>query len=204
MSCLLAVAATQKPSPFYYSQPGEPKSYPSQPYKTYTNTHLLDPVMTKRQSGQNHYSTPAPMAQSNAYSQSSGNVDFSTILADFGAIAQYINDPYYALEKAQGLLEDLNAELPEALAKMDPAIKTDIKEVNNLILEICDKAVANARPTSTTSYYSPEGIKSTCAFLQKHIPSVSQGLDDPAVITNIIGKLGEFGRLSKQMGDLFD
>ena len=144
------------------------------------------------------------MGPSGTFSKSSGSADFSTLLADFGAITQYINDPYYALEQAQGLLEDLNAELPEALAKMDPAIKSDIKEVNNLILEICDKAVANARPSSTTSYYSPEAMKSTCAFMQKHIPSVSQGLDDPAIISNIIGKLGEFGRLSKEMADLFE
>ena len=198
----MAVAAAQPQN--YYAQPGEPRSYPSQPYKTYTYTveKPLAPVITKRQSSQYSYSAPA--VQSNSLSQSSSGVDFSTILADFGAIAQYINDPYYALEKAQGLLEDLNAELPEALARMDPAIKSDIKEVNNLILEICDKAVANARPSSTTSYYSPEAMKSTCEFMHKHIPSVSQGLDDPAVISNIIGKLGEFGRLSKEMADLFE
>ena len=189
LSCLLVVAAAQKPSSYYYStHPEQPRSYHSVPYvekvpKTYT------------------YSTPVKRQSS---PNGVPNVDFSTILADFGAIAQYINDPYYALEKAQGLLEDLNSELPEALARMDPAIKSDIKEVNNLILEICDKAVANARPSSTTSYYSPEAMKSTCAFIQKHVPSVSQGLDDPAVISNIIGKLGEFGRLSKQMADLFE
>ena len=115
-----------------------------------------------------------------------------------------INDPYFALENAQLLLEDLNNYLPEALARMDPAIKDDIKQVNGLVLEICDRAVANARPSSTTSYYSPEAIVSTCEFLHKHVPSVSKGLDDPAVITNIIQKLRQFGRLSKEMADLFE
>ena len=197
---MLAVAVAQPSSYYYSTRPDQPRSYHSVPYvqkvpKTYRQI---------RQSSQNYYSTPAPLGPSGTFSKSSGSADFSTLLADFGAITQYINDPYYALEQAQGLLEDLNAELPEALAKMDPAIKSDIKEVNNLILEICDKAVANARPSSTTSYYSPEAMKSTCEFMHKHIPSVSQGLDDPAVISNIIGKLGEFGRLSKQMADLFE
>ena len=181
MSCLLVVAAAQKPSKYYYSKPVEIQFY---------ENSTPDITVEKRQSSFN--------SQSNGYS------DFLSALSDLGTVAQYINDPYYALEKAQSLLEDLNADLPDALAKMDPAIKQDIKDVNNLILDICDIAVANARPSTTTSYYSPEGIKSTCAFIQKHVPTVSMGLDDPAVISNIIGKLGEFGRLSKEMADLFD
>ena len=180
MSCFLAVAAAQIPSPYYYKQ--SPRTYSA-------------PVASP---------APALVAQASSYSKGSKDVDFATLLSDFGTIAEFINDPYYALEKSQALLEDLNNDLPEALAKMDPAIKDDIKQVNGLILEICDKAVANIRPSSTTSYYSPQAIKSTCGFLNKHVPTISRGMDDPSVISNLIEKLGKFGRLSKQMADLFE
>ena len=177
----MAVAAAQSASPYYYKQ--TPRTYSA-------------PVA--------YGTAPAPVAKASSYSKGSGDVDFATLLSDFGTIAELINDPYYALEKSQALLEDLNNELPEALAKMDPAIKDDIKQVNGIILEICDKAVTNIRPSSTTSYYSPRAIKSTCGFLNKHVPTISRGMDDPSVISNLIEKLGKFGRLSKQMADLFE
>ena len=192
----MAVAAAQTASPYYYKQysytkPVERSAEPAAPA-----AYAPAPVAQA-------YAT-APVVQASSYSKGSGDVDFATLLTDFGTIAELINDPYYALEKSQALLEDLNNDLPEALAKMDPAIKDDIKQVNALILEICDKAVANIRPSSTTSYYSPQAMKATCGFLNKHVPTISRGMDDPAVITNIIEKLGKFGRLSKQMADLFE
>ena len=177
----MAVAAAQIASPYYYKQVRG----------TYSAPVASAP-------------TSAPVAQASSYSKDSGDVDFATFLSDFGTIAELINDPYYALEKSQALLEDLNNDLPEALAKMDPAIKDDIKQVNGLILEICDKAVANIRPSSTTSYYSPQAMKATCGFLNKHVPTISRGMDDPSVISNLIEKLGKFGRLSKEMADLFE
>ena len=152
------------------------------------------------------YSAPASYVSkpSSSYTQSNNGFLASFAGFDFNSIAQLINDPYSALAKSQGLLEDLNNGLPDALAKMDPSIKNDIKQVNQLILEICDKAVANSNAASTTSYYTPEGMEATCDFLHKHVPTVSRGMDDPAVITNLVQKLGEFGRLSKEMGDLLE
>ena len=187
MACLLVAADAAVPYTYYYKS-----AAPQYTYQQYTY-----PPQAPYQAAP----VAKPYVPATSYSQGSAAWDWSS-LADFSKIGQYINDPYYALEKSQSLLEDLNAGLPDALAKMDPAIKDDIKQVNNLVLEICNKAVANARPTTTTSYYSPEGIKSTCAFLQKHVPTVSRGMDDPAVITNLISKLGEFGKLAGEMGDL--
>ena len=191
MSCVLAVAAAQTASPFYY-RPAQHYSYsaPVERAAQYENVQYAN-------------AASSPVVKSAPFTQGSGDVDFATLLADFSLIGEMINDPYLALEKAQGLLEDLNNDLPDALAKMDPYIKKDIKEVNGLILEICDRAVANARPSDITSYYSPSAMKKTCAFLQKHVPTVSRGMDDPEVITNIIAKLRKFGRLSKEMADLF-
>ena len=196
----MAVAAAQTASPYYYKQAPRTYSY-TKPVER--SAEPAAPAAYAPAPVAQAYAT-APVAQASSYSKGSGDVDFATLLTDFGTIAELINDPYYALEKSQALLEDLNNDLPEALAKMDPAIKDDIKQVNSLILEICDKAVANIRPSSTTSYYSPQAMKATCGFLNKHVPTISRGMDDPAVITNIIEKLGKFGRLSKQMADLFE
>ena len=187
----MAVAAAQTASPYYYKQ--APRTY------SYTT-----PVERSAEPAAPAVYAPAPVAQAYATAPGSEDVDFAKLLTDFGTIAELINDPYYALEKSQALLEDLNNELPEALEKMDKGIKDDIKQVNGLILEICDKAVANIRPTSTTSYYSPQAIKKTCGFLNKHVPTISRGMDDPSVISNLIEKLGKFGRLSKQMAELFE
>ena len=162
----------------------------------------------------------ASVKETNTYSETRGSLSFTGLLDDFDFISKLFNDPFFAIEKAQDLLEDLNSDLPQALAKMDPAVKDDIKNVNGLILDICDKAVTNARsssttsyysptkpyarPASNTSYYSPAAIQSTCGFLHKHVPSISHGLDDPTVISNLIEKLGEFGSLATEFDELFE
>ena len=123
---------------------------------------------------------------------------------NWGSLMEYVNDPWLGLEKAQELLEELNKDLPDALAKMDPSLKNDIKQVNGLVVEICAKAVANARPSTITSYYSPSSMKKTCDFINKHVPEISRGLDEPEVISNLITKVGKFGNLAKQMNDLLE
>ena len=140
---------------------------------------------------------------SNSYTSNSYSSD-GGFNWNWGSIMDYVSDPWLGLEKAQYLLEELDKDLPGALEDMDPAIKEDIKQVNILVVEICDKAVKNAKDNGFNSYYSPSSMKKTCAFINKHVPEISRGLDDPSVITNIIGKLRKFGDLSKQMSDLFD
>ena len=222
--CCLAVTAAQKPSPFYIME--APRLY----YRDYPTKGHVERSISQSAPAYRTYSTTghiersisqtAPVVDSNTYSEASANFSFTDVLDDFNFISKLINDPYFAIGKAQDLLEDLNSELPEALAKMDPAVKDDIKHVNALILDICDKAVANtryssttsnysparpyARPSSNTSYYSPAAVISTCEFIHKHVPTVSQGLDDPTVISNLIEKLGEFGSLATEFNDLFE
>ena len=194
LSCLLVVAAA---SPYTICK------------STVCEKYGIDPIAARVEksytTGQKYggYSGSASSSGANygGYSGSSGS-SFSGF--NLNSIMELVNDPYYALEKSQDLLEQLNEGLPDALAKMDPSIKNDIKQVNNLVLEICDKAVANSKPTTINSYYSPEGVKTTCDFLKKHVPEISRGLDEPAVISNLIQKLAEFVKLSKEMADLFE
>ena len=152
--------------------------------------------------------TEKAVDNSNSYSSNSYASNSYTSDGGFnwnwGSIMEYVSDPWLGLEKAQYLLEELDKDLPGALEDMDPAIKEDIKQVNILVVEICDKAVKNAKDNGFNSYYSPSSMKKTCAFINKHVPEISRGLDDPSVITNIIAKLRKFGDLSKQMSDLFD
>jgi len=186
-ACLLAVAAATPYKSYGYQFSSAQQAAPAR--KTYSN-------------GAKHGGYTSTYASKNTYSGSSAFAG----LGNLNTIMEYVNDPYYALEKSQELLEQLNEGLPDALAKMDPGMKNDIKQVNGLILEICDKAAANAaqKPkASFNSYYSAEGVKATCDFLHKHVPEVSRGLDEPEVISNLIAKLAEFGRLSKAMADLF-
>ena len=100
--------------------------------------------------------------------------------------------------------EDLNDALPQVIANMDPAIKSDIKEVNLLVVDICDKATADKKLPRTKSDNSKNSFSSACAFLHKHLPDVSMGLDDPAIITDLFEKVTNLSKFSKQVDDLFD
>ena len=123
---------------------------------------------------------------------------------DMNSISQFIEDPYLVLEKLQPLLEDLNEALPKVIANMDPTIKSDIKEVNLLVLDICDRAIADKRVPTNKSDNSQNSFSSVCAFLHKHLPDVSRGLDDPAIITDLVEKVTNLSKFSKQVDDLFD
>ena len=110
------------------------------------------------------------------------------------------------MEKAQNLLEDLTEYLPEAIEKMDPAFKNDIKEINLVILEVCDKAVIRAKAGDSifNSWYTPKRVETTCDFIRDNVKDFTRGLDDPAIITKLVEKLGKFGELSRQMADLLN
>ena len=123
---------------------------------------------------------------------------------DMNSISKFIEDPYLVLEKLQPLLEYLNEALPQVIANMDPTIKSDIKEVNLLVLDICDRAIADKNVPRKKSDNSKNSFSSVCAFLHKHLPDVSRGLDDPAIITDLVEKVTNLSKFSKQVDDLFD
>jgi len=189
LSCLLVVAsASPQYNSFGYKFLSDGKSATKSAYAPATKSAYAPATN----------SVYAPAVKSNSYSSGNG---FNW---NWGSLMEYVNDPWLGLEKAQELLEELNKDLPDALAKMDPSLKNDIKQVNGLVLEICAKAVANARPSTITSYYSPSSMKKTCDFINKHVPEISRGLDEPEVISNLIGKVRKFGSLAKQMNDLLE
>ena len=193
MCCLLAIASEVTPSPIIRNVLGKVanilRGRPSHKTPKYKTNYYYKPV------------TASPV-----YYKTVTEPDF-TVLEDFdwwNNISKYIDDPYGALEKAQKLLEDLTEYLPDAIEKMDPATKSDIKEINLVILEVCDKAViqANRGDSIFNSWYTPKRVEDTCAFIRDNVMDVTKGLDDPAVIEKLVKKLGKFGELSRQMAEL--
>ena len=147
---------------------------------------------------------PAPVVKSSAYTESydKASFEFTDLLTfanlnSLNSIMHYVNNPNDALAKATDALDDLNKGLPDALARMDPSIKADIKKVNEIILDICDRAVSGASGPSSGS------IKATCDFINDSVPQVSRGLDDPSVITNLIEELKQVSTLSEDFSDIF-
>ena len=72
---------------------------------------------TKSASAPATNSVYAPAVKSNSYSSGNG---FNW---NWGSVMEYVNDPWLGLEKAQELMEELNKDLPDTLAKMDPSLK---------------------------------------------------------------------------------
>ena len=189
------------------------------PIPTGYNTYGYQPIVVQPAVAQPvatpvvKYTKPvaAPVVKPSAYTEYNDESSFGfTDLFSFGnlqslnSIMQYVNNPNAALAKATTALDDLNKGLPDLLARMDPSMKDDIKKVNELVLDICDRAVSGARPaTDFSSYYSPESIKATCDFIKENVPQISRGLDDPAVITNLIEELKEVSSLSQEFSDIF-
>ena len=95
------------------------------------------------------------------------------------------------LAKASESLDNLMIGLPAALKNMDPAVKADFRKVNALIADVCNKMVYEAKPESY-SYYTPEGIKVTCDFINKTANDIVLGLDDPAIIQSYVNKLKQY------------
>ena len=94
-----------------------------------------------------------------------------------------------SLGKATGALDNLMIGLPAALKNMrDRAVKANFGKVNLIIAEECNKMVAEARPYAE-SYYTPEGIRVTCDFINKKANDIFLSLDEPTIIQYYTNKL---------------
>ena len=114
---------------------------------------------------------------------------------DFDIIKPYIDNPKESLARAFNMLDDLNKGLPAALENMPPSLKDDIRKVNELVIDVCDKAVKGAKPAVSGTYaYSSFDMHVTCQFIKKHVPEISKGLDDPTIITDLIENLKKFSQ----------
>ena len=108
-------------------------------------------------------------------------------------VNEIITNPWGSLDQATAALDDLNKDFPDVLAKVDPTIKDDINEVNNIVAEVCDQIAAGAKPSSTGfNFFSEGSLKSTCDYIKKTAREVSLGMDDPAVVSNLIDSLKQF------------
>ena len=107
-------------------------------------------------------------------------------------VNEIITNPWGSLDQATAALDDLNKDFPDVLAKVDPTIKDDINEVNNVVVEVCNQMVAGAKPTSTGVNFLGSSLKSTCDYITKTAREISLGMDDPAVVSNLIDSLKQF------------
>ena len=107
---------------------------------------------------------------------------------DFSGI---MTDPWGSLDQASAALDDLNKDFPEVLAKMDPKMKAQVKKVNQQVIDVCNQMMASQSKSGSMFDFSA-GMKSTCDYIEKTAREVSLGMDDPAVVTQLINKLKEF------------
>lgn len=105
-------------------------------------------------------------------------------------VSEIMSNPWGSLDKASASLDDLNKDFPDVLAKLDPSIKDDVKEVNNIVIEICKQMVSGAK--SDSIFFSQAGLKSSCDYINNTAREISLGMDDPAVVSQLIDSLKDF------------
>jgi len=88
-----------------------------------------------------------------------------------------------ALSKSTDSFNSLMKGLPTALQNIDPSIKSDVGKVNAIIAQVCSQIVetGSGSEPSTFSYFSAEGLKSTCDYINKVANQIEAGLEDPGV-----------------------
>ena len=79
-------------------------------------------------------------------------------------------------------LNKLMKNLSLAVKNLDPSMKSDIRKVNNIIEETCNEIAGMIVEPSTFTYFSPEGIKITCNFINKFSSDISATLDNPSIV----------------------
>ena len=201
-------AAPTSPS-YYYKPVGVKSAAPVAKPSMKSNFYPAPSPVVANVNSKKPISTAAPFAKLvessvTTLNKNSGLDSNAFDSLNMNSISKFIEDPYLVLEKLQPLLEDLNEALPKAIANMNPAIKSDIKKVNLLVLDICDRAIADEKAPTNKSDDSKNSFNSVCAFLHKHLPDVSRGLDDPAIITDLVEKVTNLSKFTKQVDDLFD
>jgi hypothetical protein len=202
VACFLAVASAS-PSSYYYNsqypQWGQQAAAPAQRW----GQAAAAPVQGWGQPA----SAPlvkapaavAPAASSNFDLGAASAFDMSKLLSPLtsllGLLPQLMEllpeNPGASLAKASATLDELSAQLPTALANIDPETKSDFAKVNVIIAEVCNKMLEIASP-SEFSYYTPAGITAACEMITKTANVVTRGLDDPAVFQGYSNKLREF------------
>jgi hypothetical protein len=123
---------------------------------------------------------------------------------EFGmeTLISYIPMGGAALSKATSTLDLLMKGFPAVLKNISPSFKSDIRKVNGIVADVCNKIMSEARP-STYSYYSSGGMKATCDSINKIAQEISQGLDDPAITQSYVDKLKGASKMIQDQVDVY-
>lgn len=94
-----------------------------------------------------------------------------------------------ALSKASKSLNEMMKGLQVALKNIDPSVKSDVGKVNNIVDHVCNKIVETGSESPTFTYYSPEGLKVTCDYINRVAKVLVDGLENPEVTQYYVDKL---------------
>ena len=100
--------------------------------------------------------------------------------------------PY--LVKASEMLQTLMKGLPTALSQMEPATRSDMGKVNQIIAEVCSNILSQSQPSTNSyykvnAYYKAEDLKTTCDYINKVGNDILAGMDNPSIIQSYVDQL---------------
>jgi hypothetical protein len=89
----------------------------------------------------------------------------SIIPGKFNSMVKQVVD---AANKAAEVLNELTRGLPAVLRSLDPAMKSDITKVDEIIGKVCDEIMFQAIPSARDfQYFTPESIMKTCEYIRE-------------------------------------
>jgi hypothetical protein len=94
-----------------------------------------------------------------------------------------------ALSKASDSLNEMMKGLQGALNNINPSLKSDVGKVNKIVDDVCNKIVEYGSESPTFTYYSPEGLKVTCDYINRVAKVIVDGLENPEVTQYYVDKL---------------
>ena len=91
---------------------------------------------------------------------------------------------------AAEVLNTLARDLPAVLRSVDPAIKSDIAKVDEIVGKVCDEIMFQAVPSVRDfQYFTPESILKTCEYIREVSADMVRGLDDPAIYQSYVDEM---------------
>ena len=95
-----------------------------------------------------------------------------------------------ATNKAAEALNELAPQLPAVLKSVDPAMKSDMAKVDEIIGKVCDEIMFEAKPNSRgVQYYTPDSIEKTCDYIKSISADLVGGLENPAIYQNYVEEM---------------
>ena len=95
------------------------------------------------------------------------------------------------LAQATAKLNELADQLPAALKNIDPNTSSDILKVNGIISDVCQKAVAETKPTAYTRNATPQGMQAMCDYIRSIGNDILMGLQNPDIFKKYTADLNK-------------